>query len=84
MIFIEFNLIVSKGSKIMSYSIYFTLFAIIKNIVITVILLVIAITLGFNDAVLFVLFLIWVMLLIFHIASLILQCMLNARLSKTK
>jgi hypothetical protein len=32
----------------------------------------------------FVLFLIWLTLLIFDVTSLILQCMLNARLTKTK
>lgn len=84
MIFLEFNVIVSKVSKAISYSIYFTLFAVIKNIIITIVIIVIATSKAFSDIVIFALFLIWITLLVCNIASLILQCMINSRLTKTK
>ena len=84
MIFLEFNVIVSKVSKAISYSIYFTLFAVIKNIVIAIIIIVIATSKAFSDMAVFALLIIWIILFVCNIASLILQCMINLRLTKTK
>lgn len=47
--YLEFNLIVSKGAKVLGFTIYFVLFCIAKYLLLIVIILTITIEDGFND-----------------------------------
>jgi hypothetical protein len=84
MIFLEFSLLISKGARVFSFALYFTVFSSIKMALVTIIELVISIASGFNDNIFVILFIVWVFMLIFNLISLLLLSMLHVHYVKTR
>lgn len=84
MIFLEFSLLISKGSRVFVFTLYFSVFSATKLTVLTLVILGITISNGFDDTILILLFFIWLALTIFSIISLFLLSMLHSHYAKTK
>ena len=67
-----------------SFALYFTVFNAVKMGMLTVIELVIAIVNGFDDNILIILFVVWLFMLIFNLAGLLLLSMLHVHYVKTR
>ena len=84
MIFLEFNLLISRVSKIFTFALYFTLFSFLKFGILSIIILSITISKGFEGDIFILNFFLWIIILIFNIASLVLLCMLQTHYAKVK
>lgn len=83
-VFLELSLLISKGSRVFAFTIYFSIFSTAKLTVLTFIILAITISNGFDDTILILLFFIWLILTILNLLSLLILSMLYANYARTK
>jgi hypothetical protein len=84
MIFLQFSLLISKGARVFSFALYFTLFSAIKMGIVSIIQLVIVILDDFENIILVVLFFVWVFMQICNLVGLLLLSMLHVHYIKTR
>ena len=85
MIFLEFNLLISRVTRVFTFALYFTLFSLVKFLILCIIMLPITVPNGGSQDTIFIIsFFLWIMILIFNIVSLVLLCMLQTHYAKVK
>lgn len=84
MIFLEFNLLISRVTRVFTFALYFTLFSLVKFLILCIIILATAVPDGNQDTIFIFNFFLWIMILIFNVVSLILLCMLQTHYAKVK
>lgn len=84
MIFLSFSLLISKRARIFVFALYFTIFSLLKYMVLSLVIMIISISSGFENNVLIITFFTWLMILIFNIIALVLLCMLHVHYGKVK
>jgi len=85
MIFLQFSLLISKGARVFSFALYFTLFSAIKMGIVSIIQLVLVILDDHeNNIILVVLFFVWILMLICSLVGLLLLSMLHVHYIKTR
>ena len=84
MIFLDFSLLISKGARVFTFALYFNIFSLIKLFIVTIIQLVIAISQGFDDVILILLFIIWLLMVVLNALALVLLSMLHVHYVKVR
>ena len=84
MIFLEFNLLISRRTRVFTFALHFTLFSLLKFLILCIVVLAITISSGFGGSIFIINFYLWIIILVFNVTSLVLLCMLHSKLIMAK